>query len=91
MNTHHVRDDEGKLGVVWFIVPMTWAAVGLAGFVLLSNWPSVFADAVQVQAGALPIAAQVQPYESSDPSLPSASSVFKDGASYPADPQIDTF
>lgn len=49
MKTHPIRHQNADLGTVWFVVPMLWAAVGLVGFALISNWPELFA---QEQPGA---------------------------------------
>lgn len=43
MRTHHIRHQSGDLGIVWFVVPMVWAAIGLVGFALIANWPELFA------------------------------------------------
>ena len=44
MNSHDARHHDRELGTVWFVVPMLWAAVGLVGFALISNWPELFAQ-----------------------------------------------
>lgn len=87
MKTHHIDRPAGELGTVWFVVPLLWAAVALIGFVLIAHWPGLFAEELPVPAGA----AVTVPAASDDSPVPSASTVFKDGASYEPAAAVATF
>jgi hypothetical protein len=87
MNSHHVRHPTREVGIGWLVLPLAGAMVALA---LLAAWPELFGQPLPQDAGALS-AAPAAPYTSSDPSLPPASSVFKDGASYETAQHVDTF
>lgn len=81
-----------QLGTLSFANPLLWVIAALLGFLLLSSWPELAAKPAQAQAA--PVAgADATPaaiYVSSDPSLPSAASVFA-GRPYEASQQIDGF
>jgi hypothetical protein len=67
-----------ELGAIWYAVPLIWICTAVIGWLLLSGWPQLFSDPQSARAVALPAAAAAAaPYESSDPSLPSASRVFE--------------
>ena len=44
MKTPHLHRPNGDPGIVWFVLPMVWAAIGLVGFTLIANWPELFAQ-----------------------------------------------
>ena len=82
-----------QLGTLSFSNPLLWVAAAIVAFVLLSIWPALLAEPMQAQAGAVSAPASIVPaatYVSSDPSLPSAASVFA-GRPYEASQQIDGF
>jgi hypothetical protein len=72
------RSKDRNPGIAWFLIPAAWAAAALAGLVILTHWPALLADQLPAQGAAASSAAQAAPYVSSDPSVPDASSVFKD-------------
>ena len=86
MNQPSFRHHNRELGTTWFVIPLLTVCAVLLAMLLLSR-PASFAIEVQAQ----PTAATPAPYLSSDPSLPAASSVFKDGASYEPGPAPETF
>jgi hypothetical protein len=80
-----------ELGAVWYAVPVLWVCAAVAGWVLLSGWPTLFAGPLAPDAAAASAPTVVAaPYESSDPSLPSASQVFT-GTVRDVGPLVDTF
>jgi hypothetical protein len=87
MNTHSVRHPTRELGTGWFVLPLAGAVVALA---LLAAWPELFSEPLPDDAGAL-ASVPAAPFASTDPQVPSASSVFKDGASYETAQHVDTF
>lgn len=87
MNSHHVRHPTRELGIGWLVLPLLGAVAALA---LLFSWPELFGEPLRQDPGAL-AAAPAAPYTSSDPSLPPAGSVFKDGSSYETAQHVDTF
>lgn len=89
MTTRYVHPLE--LGAVWYVIPLLWVCAALVGWMLISEWPALFARPLPAHDVALsgPAAAAV-PYERSDPSLPSANRVFA-GRSQEASPDIETF
>lgn len=50
MNTQ-VRHPILELGTFSVVVPLVWLFGGLFGFVLLANWPELFAEPAKTQAG----------------------------------------
>ncbi len=86
MNKPPLRHPNRKLGTAWFLFPLVAICATLLVLILISR-PASFAEPVQPQAAA----ATPAPYVSSDPSLPAASSVFKDGASYDPGSAVETF
>lgn len=87
MKTNHIHRQAGELGTVWLVVPLVWAAVALIGFALIAHWPGLFAEERPAQAGT----AVTAPAASDDSPVPSASMVFKDGASYEPAAAVATF
>jgi hypothetical protein len=96
MNTQPLPHPFVQLGTSSVLKPLLWASAGAAAFVLFSNGPAWFAEQVATQSSAasvaafLPAAGVISEYVSSDPSLPSASSIFA-GRFYEASQQMDTF
>ena len=86
MNQPSLRRHNRELATTWFVIPLLTVCAILLAVLLLSR-PASFGIEVQAQ----PAAATLAPYVSSDPSLPAASSVFKDGASYQTGPAPETF
>ena len=89
MNSRKPFKDK-ELGIAWFLIPAVWVAAALAGLVILTYWPSLLADQLPARGGAASNAAQVAPHVSSDPSLPDASTVFKDRPHEVSEP-VDQF
>lgn len=87
MNAHSVRHQTREPGPAWFVLPLAGAVVALA---LLAAWPELFSEPLPDDAGALS-SATATPFVSTDPSVPSATSVFRDGASYETAQHVDTF
>jgi hypothetical protein len=87
MNSH-VQPTVGELGTLQVVKFLLWVVAATLAFVLLSNWPPHGSAASA--ADSLPAVHVNSEYVSSDPSLPSASSVFA-GRSYEASQPIDTF
>jgi hypothetical protein len=87
MNTHSIRHQTRELGTGWFVLPLTGAVVALA---LLATWPELFSEPLPDDASTLS-SAPAAPFVSADPSVPSATAVFKDGASYETAQHVDTF
>ncbi|HMA07693.1 MAG TPA: hypothetical protein VKP68_07525 [Ramlibacter sp.] len=52
MNTHRIDRQTDRLGIVWFVVPLMWAAVALIGCALVAHWPGLFAEELPAPAGA---------------------------------------
>jgi hypothetical protein len=96
MTTQRLPHPVLPFGTLPVLKPLLWASAGAAAFVLFSNGPAWFAEQVATQSSAvslaafLPAAGVISEYVSSDPSLPSASSVFA-GRFYEASQQMDTF
>jgi hypothetical protein len=95
MDTLHVHRHLLGSGIFSAARLLLWAAVAALGFILISNWPGLFAgsaQAVAVSRAAAPAQAgpRASPYVSSDPSLPSASSVFQGRSDEPSQ-EIPTF
>ncbi|HXD39073.1 MAG TPA: hypothetical protein VN649_00815 [Ramlibacter sp.] len=66
-------------GIAWYLVPAVWVAAALAGLVILTYWPALLADQLPAAPErAASNASPAGPHASSDPSVPDASSVFKD-------------
>ncbi|MEO8654251.1 MAG: hypothetical protein ABI409_09020 [Ramlibacter sp.] len=86
MNQPYPRHHNREPVTTWFVIPLLTVCAILLAMLLLSR-PAPFAIEVQAQ----PTAATPAPYVGSDPSLPAASSVFKDGASYESGPAPETF
>lgn len=86
MNKPYSRHHNRELGTVWFVVPLLAICATLLVLMLFSR-PASLAQTQRAQ----PAAPVEEPYVDSDPSLPAASSVFKDGASYEAAEHVDTF
>lgn len=83
MNMRGIQRPGVELGALSAIASFA-GAFALLGFVLLGDGP-------EMPNGAVPAAANPgAPYESSDPSVPSASSVFGNRYEAPA-PQVETF
>ena len=86
MNKQSFRRPSRELGTAWFMFPLLAVCATLLTLILISR-PASFAEPVQRQ----PTAAAPAPYVSSDPSVPAASSVFKDGPSYVPGLAVETF
>ena len=85
MNSHYARHHNRELGTVWFVVPLLAICATLLVLILLSRPVS------SAPPQSRPAAAAAAAYVSSDPSLPSASSVFNDGAAHETAQPVDTF
>lgn len=79
-----------ELGAVWYAIPALWVCAAVVGWLLLTGWPSMFAGPLAPNAAAASAPTVVAPYETSDPSLPSASQVFS-GSVRDVSAVIDTF
>jgi hypothetical protein len=96
MNTQLLLQPSHEVGTLPVLKPLLWAAAGAVAFALFSNLPALFAEQVATQSNAtsvaafLPASRVISEYVSSDPSLPSASSVFA-GRFYETSQQMDTF
>ncbi len=75
-----------ELRTAWFMFPLLAVCATLLALFLISR-PASFAEPVKSQ----PNAAAPAPYVSSDPSVPAASSVFKDSGSYLPGQAVETF
>jgi hypothetical protein len=89
MNSQKLSKDK-ELRIAWFLIPAVWVVAALAGLVILTYWPSLLADQLPVKGGAANDAPQVAPYVSGDPSVPAASTVFKDRPPEVSEP-VDQF
>lgn len=85
MNKQPLRQPGRGLGTAWFMFPLLAACATLLALILIVR-PTSFAQTAQQ-----PTAAAPAPYVSSDPSLPAASSVFKDGDPYMPGLAVETF
>lgn len=85
MNSHYARHHNRELGTVWFVVPLLAICATLLVLILLSR------PASSAPPQSRPAAAAAAAYVSSDPSLPSAASVFNDGAAHETAQPVDTF
>ena len=85
MNSHYARHHNRELGTVWFVVPLLAICATLLVLILLSR------PASSAPPQSRPAAAAAAAYVSSDPSLPSAGSVFNDGAAHETAQPVDTF
>lgn len=88
MNSHYARHHNRELGTVWFVVPLLAICATLLVLILLSRPASSAPPQSRPAASA---AAAATAYVSSDPSLPSAASVFNDGAAHETAQPVDTF
>jgi hypothetical protein len=88
MNSHYARHHNRELGTVWFVVPLLAICATLLVLILLSKPASSAPPQSQAAAAT---AATAAPYVSSDPSLPSAGSVFNDGSAHETAQHVDTF
>lgn len=80
-----------ELGAVWYAVPALWVCAAVVGWVLLSDWPGLFAaPAAPSDAGVSIPAVAASSYQGSDPSLPQASQVFT-GSAPDVGPVVETF
>jgi hypothetical protein len=86
MNKPCFRRHDRQLGTTWYVIPLLAVCATLLALILLSR-PASLAEGVPAQ----PVAATPAPYVGSDPSLPAASSVFKEGASYEPAAAVATF
>ena len=67
-----------KPGIAWLLIPAVWVVAALAGLVLTQR-PSLLADQLPPAPGSAgPSTVEAAPYVTSDLSVPSASTVFKD-------------
>jgi hypothetical protein len=88
MNTQHLPHPTLQLGTLQVVKFLLWAVAAALAFVLLANGPPHGSAASA--AASLPAVHVNSEYVGSDPSLPSASSVFA-GRLYEASQPIDTF
>jgi len=88
MNTQHLPHPILQLGTLQVVKFLLWVVAAALAFVLLANWPPH--GSVASAAAGLPAASVSSEYVGSDPSVPSASSVFA-GRLYEASQPIDTF
>lgn len=86
MNKQSFRRPHRELRTAWFMFPLLAVCAALLALFLISRSAS-FAEPVNSQ----PNAPAPAPYVSSDPSVPAASSVFKDGGSYVPGLAVQTF
>lgn len=86
MNRQPFHRPHRELGTAWFMFPLLAVCATLLTLFLISR-PASFAEPVKAQ----PSAAAPAPYVSGDPSVPAASSVFKEGASYVPGLAVETF
>jgi len=90
MKLPHFSKDSRELGIVWYLIPALWVFAALAGYVVLTFDPTVFAQSVKAQSSAATSALTLAPYPSSDFSVPDAATVFKDRP-YEVSAHVDTF
>jgi hypothetical protein len=90
MKSRHFSKNSTELGIVWYLIPALWVVAAIAAFVILSGWPALLADPLPAESSTASTAVPVAPYSGGDPSLPSASSVFKDRP-YEVSEHVDQF
>lgn len=90
MKLHHFSRNTRELGIVWYLIPALWVLAALAGYVVLSSEPTLFAEPLPAQGSAATSALTLAPYSSSDSSVPDAATVFKNRP-YEVSEHVDTF
>lgn len=89
----HTHKEAGRLGdarLVRYLIRVAYVAAAVLALVFLAYWASPVAEPLSTAADGAAQAFVAQPYVSSDPSLPSAASVFQ-GYTGEAVQQVDSF